>query len=90
MTRVVSIAPDTALLETGSEPEFFVSGIAKFEFMAGGLIRLYLATQKGNCLRLEYTAIVSADSLAAMGRACLQMAADSHTLTTFQEEVRAH
>ncbi len=78
------------LLETGNEPEFFVTGIAKFEMVPGGLIRLYLATQKGNCLRLEYTAVVPADALALMGRACLQKAAESHTQATFREEARTH
>jgi hypothetical protein len=78
------------MIETGSEPEFFVTGIAKFEIMTGGLIRLYLATQKGHSLRLEYTAIVPADALAAMGRACLHMAAEGHTWATFQEEARTH
>jgi hypothetical protein len=78
------------MIETGTEPEYFVTTIPKFEVMAGGLIRIYLATQKGDTLRLEYTAIVPADSLASMGRTCLHMAAEGHTWATFLSEARTH
>lgn len=90
MPRVVTCTPNSNLIESGSEPEYFITGIAKFEIMNNGLIRLYLATQKGDCLKLEYTAVVPATSLAAMGRACLHMAAEGHTWATFEQEARTH
>jgi len=70
------------LVETGMEPEFFITSLAKIELMADGLVRLYLATEKGNVLRLEYTAIVPGPALAEMGRICLRLAAESHNAMT--------
>lgn len=80
MTREPKSRPK--LVETGMEPEFFITSLAKVELMADGLVRLYLATEKGNILRLEYTAIVPGTALAEMGRACLRLAAESHNAET--------
>lgn len=69
---------DCDFYETGAEPEFFATSIAKFEPLDEGLIRLYLATKKRNTLRLEYTVIIPRLALIDMARMCLFLATESH------------
>lgn len=73
------------LIESGNEPEYFVTDICKHEPMKNGMVRLYVGSERAGHFKLEYTAIVPTASLAAMGRLCLQISADVHNLDIFTE-----
>ena len=79
----MGIAEDIArrsVLETGTEPEFVVNHIVRWENAGSGMVRLYLASVRGPNDRIEYSAVTSPSELAEMGRACLRIAADFHNL----------
>lgn len=78
------------LFETGTEPEYFVTHIAKIEQASDGCLRLYLASERGrdHQLRLEFTAVVAVARLAVMAREALAFAADSHNVLMWQDAVK--
>jgi hypothetical protein len=71
-------AGEKETFETGREPEYLVTNIARSEPLRGGMVRLYLACERGNMLKVEYTVVCTIEVLAEIGRACLQIAADAH------------
>lgn len=77
----------TELIETGTEPEYFITHLAKAEPLKNGLMRLYIASERRDHLRLEYTVVVSPRELAEMCRAGLLIAADMHNLFMFQSDM---
>lgn len=76
------------LHETGTEPEFFVSHIARAEPAGDGCVRLYIAAERHGYLRLEYTVVTTTAGLASMARQALTIAADTHNLMIWAEELR--
>ena len=79
MSIVEGIAQRT-LFETGNEQEFVVNKIVRWENAGNGMVRVYLASVRGQNDRVEYSAVTSPSELAEMGRACLRIAADFHNL----------
>jgi hypothetical protein len=66
------------IIETGNEPEYYVEDIARVEPLGGGMVRLYIASERHNSLRIEYTIVLRKEKLADIGRMCLCIAADTH------------
>ena len=54
------------LYQTGTEPEFFITKIAKVEIVSGGSLRIYCASERQAMHRLEYTVIVPTEMMAPM------------------------
>jgi hypothetical protein len=70
------------IYETGSEAEFVVTGIAKYEIIGKDMLRLYLASARAGHLRLEYTAVTSCADLLEMARMCMHIVAAAHNQAT--------
>jgi hypothetical protein len=62
------------LYETGTEPEFFIQRIAKVEVAEEAVFRVYIASRRRDCLRLEFTALMTPSAAAEIGRALLRFA----------------
>lgn len=78
------------LIETGKESEYLASRIAKFDNLANGWIRLYIAAHRSAGVdRLEFTVLVAPDDLAQMARECLDIAADAHNIAMFKSIPKA-
>lgn len=73
------------LLESGNEPEFFVTHLHKAEPAANGCLRLYFAQRRGNHSVLLYTVVVAISDLAHIARTNLHNAADAHNLAIWAE-----
>lgn len=58
--------PESELYQTGTEPEFFITRIAKIEIVSGGSLRIYCASEREATHRLEYTVIVPVELMAPM------------------------
>lgn len=69
------------LIETGTEPEFFITDICKAEMVSKDTVRIYACSKRGNVMRLEYTAVMSLADLMANCQRCLSMARDGDVLT---------
>lgn len=80
----MELAPVAALElhETGSEPEFFVTDIARVELAGAGSIRLYVASERHGTYRLEYTVVIPMDKLAVMAQQSMEIVAVSHNTRT--------
>lgn len=72
------------IIETGTEPEFFVTHIARAELVMGGAcVRFYIASERSpGVLRVEYTAVCTLGAAAQMARHIMSIAADNHNLLT--------
>jgi hypothetical protein len=88
MMPLLGDADTRELIETGMEPEYFVSAMPRAEIASVGNVRLYLAAEKHGILRLEYTAVVPIELLAAMGRQLLDIAARGHNVITLEPRRR--
>ena len=73
------------VVETGTEPEFVVNHIVRWENAGNGMVRLYLASVRGPGDRLEFAAVTSPSELADMARAALKIAAEFHNLLTIEQ-----
>ena len=58
--------PNLDLYQTGTEPEFFITTIAKIETVAGNAVRFYCASERGIIRRLEYTVVIPTDLILPM------------------------
>lgn len=65
-----------SLQQNGSEPEYYITTIAKIEAVPGGAVRLYLATRRDCVHRLEYTAVIPASAMVTMAHMLLEAAAN--------------
>jgi hypothetical protein len=84
MARVIE-AESVEVIETGSEPEYFVSKLLKYDHMPNGLIRLYFASQRAkNVVRLEYSVIISKEDLVFMAREAINIVGDAHNEAQFR------
>jgi hypothetical protein len=73
------------LIETGTEPEFVATHIARYDPMPNGWVRLYIASHRSEGRdRIEYTVLVSPDDLSSMARECLSIAAEAHNANMFR------
>jgi hypothetical protein len=59
------------LYQTGTEPEFWVTEIAKVEPACAGAMRLYCASSREGSIRLEYTVVIPMEGLSHMARQLL-------------------
>lgn len=75
---------------TGQEPEFFVTHVAKTERAGDGTVRLYMAAERHDELRVEYTVVIPADRLARMCRVCAEVSQGTHVLIPLQDTSLAH
>lgn len=78
------------LQQTGCEPEYFVTTLARIEAVAGNAVRLYLASQREGGQRLEYTAIIPASAMVVMAHMLLAAAANWKEPTILSYEATAH
>jgi len=78
------------IYETGNEPEYYVEDIARAESLGGGMIRLYVASERQGCLRIEYTVVLRKERLAEIGRFCMEVAANAHNEEAFGIAPTAH
>lgn len=64
--------------ETGNEPEFLIEDFARYEDAGNGMVRVYVASRRGNLNRVEYAFICCPETLARLGRTALLIAAEAH------------
>jgi hypothetical protein len=73
------------LIETGTEPEFVATHIARFDQLPNGWVRLYIASHRTKGVdRIEYSVLVAPDDLSSMARQCLDIAAEAHNAAMFR------
>lgn len=72
------------LYQTGVEPEYFVTEIAKFETACGGAMRLYCASAREGSTRLEYTVVIPMEVLARMARQLVEAVAEARNDAVMQ------
>jgi hypothetical protein len=77
------------LIETGTEPEFYITDICKAEMVSKDTVRLYCCSKRGNVMRLEYTVILALADLLHTCQKCLTMAREGDTLT-FGDDGETH
>jgi len=82
--------PEREVQETGTEPEFVVYDLPKYEDAGDGLIRVYVASRRGRVDKIEYSFVCSPVTLAHMCRKGLIFAAEAHNVLTFQEALTEH
>ncbi len=71
------------LIETGTEPEFFVTEILKADYLPDGNIRFYVGSRRGkNVVRLEFCVVTSVAAVSGMARKAIQLAAEAHNFAT--------
>ncbi len=67
------------LIETGGEPEFYISDIVRTEVAGGGAsLRLYLACEKHGHVILQFTVVASVADFAKMAKQVLNVAGGEH------------
>jgi hypothetical protein len=78
------------IFETGNEPEYYVEEIARVEPLGGGIVRLYVASERQGSLRVEYTVIMRMDRLADIGRVCMAIATEPNSDVPWLQPEVAH
>ena len=79
------------LIETGLEPEFFVTDIVRSEAAGnGGTMRLYVACRKHGHPVVQFTVVGSLDDFAKMAAQVLRLAADQHNAVMMLTGAAAH
>jgi hypothetical protein len=73
------------LIETGTEPEFVATHIARYDQLPNGWVRLYIGSHRSKGVdRIEYSVLVAPDDLSQMARECLDIAANAHNANVFR------
>lgn len=73
------------LIETGTEPEFVATHIARCDNLPNGWVRLYIASHRsGGTDRVEFSVLVAPDDLANMARECLDIATEAHNIAVLK------
>ena len=85
--KALAAVPNTKLemLETGTEPEFFVTDVVAGESLPGGNVRMYCCARKRDKLILLYTVVVPIENLAVMARQSAQIAAEAHNIALWDD-----
>lgn len=73
------------VFESGNEPDFTVDEIVRAEPLKDGMVRIYIASEWRDGLRIEFSVRVGKARLAAMARRCLSIAAEVHNLDEFSD-----
>lgn len=60
--------------ERGTEPDFSINDIARWEDAGDGMIRIYVASRRGNLGKIEYSFHCTPDTLGRMARRCMEIA----------------
>lgn len=68
------------VIETGLEPEFFVTDIVKCERAADGTMRVYAACSRGGRMVMQFTVVGSLLDFSKMAQQVLNMASDERAL----------
>lgn len=88
------IEPEVAsdVIESGTEPEYFISRLLRYDLMPNGMVRLYFSSKRGrNIQRLEYSVILSTEDLVLMAREALNICGEAHNASQFRGMIeRAH
>jgi hypothetical protein len=79
MGMMTSREPNREVIETGTEPEFFIHDIDRWEDAGDGMIRVLVVSRRGNSERGEYWLMCSPDRLAYMCRKGLTFAEEART-----------
>ena len=76
--------------ETGTEPDFHISGISRHEDAGDGIIRVYVTSRKGRMDRTEYSFHCSPETLVRLARECMEIASEYHNIAEFRKALREH
>lgn len=67
------------LIETGTEPDYVATKIAKFEPLSNGWVRLYVCSERSKGTgRVEFSVCCSVEDLVNMARDSMKIAATVH------------
>lgn len=78
------------IVETGTEPDFQINDITRYEDAGDGMIRVYVASHRGRNDRIEYSFHCSPQTLARLGRACEVIAAEFLEILQFRRSLSNH
>lgn len=87
MARVKEASAD--LIETGTEPEFITTHIARHDQLANGWARIYFAAHRSGVDRVEFSVLCAPDDLAKMASQCMDIAVQGHNVATFSKNPKA-
>lgn len=66
------------IYETGAEPEYVATELVKYEQVGRDMVRLYVASERGAMLRMEYTVLVTIADLIGMAASASFIIASLH------------
>lgn len=78
--------PSREYLETGGEPEFFITN-TRFEDAGGGNVRVFAYSLRNGKLHCQFTVVVPAPELATMGRQALMVASEAHNVSQWTDDM---
>ncbi len=79
------------LIETGAEPEFFITDIVRTEVTGGGAaLRLFVACEKQGRTVLQLTVVASLSDFAKMAKQVLDIAGGEHVALLIEAPARTH
>lgn len=68
------------VIESGLEPEFFITDIVRCERAADGAMRVFVACSRKGCLVMQFTVVGSVLDFSKMAQQVLDLAADKGAL----------
>ena len=84
MAKLVATAA-IDLIETGTEPEFVATHIARFDQLPNGWVRIYIASHRSKGVdRIEYSVLCAPADLTQMARECFDIASQAHNAAMFR------